>query len=76
MTTKVYGNANTHLILSGKALEYYNLCDPIRIEETENCGRYTYKVFSGSEPMHDGQMTERELIQWMEDGYDEYITGD
>jgi hypothetical protein len=70
---RIYGNANTHLILTGKALGYYNLMDPIRIEETDDNGQYLYQVFSGSEPMHDGLMTEEKLIKWMEDGYDDYV---
>ena len=70
--TRIYGNTSTHLNLTGTALKYYNLTDPIRIVETEEDGEYTYQVFSGHEPMHDGEMTEEQLIRWMEDGYAEY----
>lgn len=72
---RTYGNTSTHLILTGKALEFYNMTDPIRIEETETedaeCP-YMYQVYDGKEPMHDGTMTENQLIKWLEDGYDEY----
>ena len=74
MITRTYGNASTHLVLTGKALEFYNMTDPITIQETENNGTFSYQVFSGKDPMHDGEMTEAKLIRWLEDGYDEYIT--
>lgn len=70
---RTYGSTRTHLTLEGKALEFYNMTDPIRIEETEEDGEFTYQVFSGNEPMHDGVMTEEKLIKWLEDGYDEYM---
>lgn len=66
---RTYGNSKTHLTLTGKALEFYNLTDPITIIETEESGQFMYQVLSGSEPMHDGLMTEEKLIRWMEDGY-------
>lgn len=71
---RTYGNASTHLVLTGKALEYYNLTDPIRIDETEKDGLYSYQVYNGNEPMHDGEMTEKQLIKWLEDGYNEYMS--
>jgi hypothetical protein len=69
---RTYGNTATHLILTGKALEFYNMTDPITIieEETES-GEFFYQVLSGKQPMHDGLMTEEKLIRWLEDGYDE-----
>ena len=70
-----YGNTRTHLTLTGKAEEFYNLSDPITIIETEENGVYSYLVLSGNEPMHDGYMTEEQLVRFLEDGYDEYISG-
>ena len=71
-----YGNARTHLTLEGKALDFYNVTDPIRIDEIETeDGEYQYLIYSGADLMHDGAMTEQQLIKFMEDGYDEYLSG-
>ena len=73
-TMRTYGNEKTNLVLTGKALEFYNKTDPITIIETEKNGTYLYQVLSGSSPMHDGLMTEEKLIRWLEDGYDDYMS--
>lgn len=72
---RTYGNTKTHLVLTGKAAEFYHITDPISIVETESDGQYLYQVYSGNELMHNnGMMTEQQLIKWLEDGYDEYMS--
>ena len=70
---RIYGNVCTALDLTGKALAYYNMCDPITIVEDadDETGECRYQVLSGREPMHDGWMTADALLRWMEDGYDD-----
>ena len=69
---RTYGNEKTNLTLSGKALDFYNMTDPITIiEEEQNDSELLYQVLSETEPMHDGLMTEEKLIRWLEDGYDD-----
>lgn len=53
---KRYGDTNTHLTLTDKALAYYSGADPISIYESETESgeyRYTLKLFGDpeSEPM-------------------------
>lgn len=72
---RTYGNEKTNLTLSGKALDFYNMTDPITIiEEEQENGECLYQILSGREPIHDGTMTESKLIKWLEDGYDEAMT--
>jgi hypothetical protein len=72
---RTYGNEKTNLTLSGKALDFYNMADPITIiEEEQENGEYLYQVLSGRDLLHDGLMTESQLIKWLEDGYNEAMT--
>lgn len=68
---RTYGNEKTALTLTGKALEFYNLSDHMTIIEDDFNGVPFYQVLSGGEPLHDGQMTEKQLIRWLEDGYND-----
>lgn len=41
---KIYGNEKTHLTLSDKAQAYYDVTDPLRIEEYETDDGYIYNI--------------------------------
>ena len=65
---KIYGNTNTHLILTDKAQKYYDLTDPIEITEHETEDGILYSVLDGGSVRID--LTEDELNDYLERNFD------
>lgn len=76
---KLYGDTKTHLRLTGKALEAYDLSDGLFIyeheREDENGEKFYNYTLSISHPWARDriQLSESELIEWLNGLYDDCI---
>ena len=67
---KRYGDVNTHLNLTGKALWFYDGVDPISIYETETDDGFLYTLdFCGEITKN---LTESELVELLTEWHDSF----